>query len=304
MNRLSIITRGPTIQPTTDISSLPLELHAEILNSLGHWTHHLVASQVCRAWRDLVKRSRDPSTYYQKVYPTTQERRPFGDSRFSVAAGGTQYSKPLQGRHLLFQECTIAYRRCPLTRERQIKIAPTKDLGFFDDHALCYFPTREKRPEFYKFSYFSLLSSSIATKFGGSLSDKPIAPYFLEFGRMCSKKRMSLLDENNSQGFKTMGSVLDKIFEVYKQCFEFSCTDCANKFAAKNERNYARYQNLRDTLDEVDPGNWDFGDWEKTGYEEFGKQCKDFGIIIQEMEKRRKPGVIVLRVSPGDSWLW
>ncbi|KAF3313489.1 hypothetical protein TWF173_005995 [Orbilia oligospora] len=301
-NRLSTI-RGPTIEPKTDISSLPLELHAEILNSLGHWTHCLVASQVCRAWRDLLKKYRNPSVYYQDVksYPgSSTEWRPFGQS-------ATQTPR-VHRRHLLFQECTVVYRRCPLTQERQIKISPTKDLGFYDDQALCYFPTRAKRPEFYKFDYFSLLSNAIATNDEFSLPSpssptKPKPFYFLEFDRMCSKKRIPLLDSTQNQ-YLSIGSVLDKIYEIYKQCFEFSCTDCANMFEARNTRNYVRspYQEIRETLDNLNLDSWDFGDWEKSGYEEFAKQCRDFGIIIQEREKRRKPSVIVLRVSPGDSW--
>lgn len=68
---------------------------------------------------------------------------------------------------------------------------------------------------------------------------------------------------------------------------------------------YARFQELRaaaaDSVPDLERGS---GDWEKSRYEEFGKQCRDFGIIMQGREKRRKPSVIVLRVSPGDSWLW
>ncbi|KAK6500990.1 hypothetical protein TWF506_003748 [Arthrobotrys conoides] len=299
-NRLSTI-RGPAIEPKTDISSLPLELHAEILNCLGHWSHCLVASQVCRAWHDLLKKYRDPSVYYQNVdvYPgSSTEWRPFGRP--------ATHTPRVHGRHLLFQECTVVYRRCPLTQARKIKISPTKDLGFYDYHALCYFPNSPKRPEFYNFDYFSLLSSPIATTALSTIlgdhesSDEPKPSYFLEFDRMCLKMRIPLLNPTTNQ-YLSLGNALDDIYNIYKQCFEFTCTDCANKFEARNTRN--RYQNTPETLDDVGLASWDFGDWEKTGYEECGKQCREFGIIIQEREKRRRPNVIVLRVSPGDSWI-
>ncbi|KAK6360108.1 hypothetical protein TWF730_006261 [Orbilia blumenaviensis] len=296
MNRLSIIRghgHSPNVDPKTDISSLPLELHAEILSSLGHWIHYLVASQVCRAWRELLKKHRDPSVYYQEVYVVTPQPRLFNSrSRLPGRTFG-------DGRHLLFQECSIAYRRCPITKERQIKLAPTKDLGFYDDHALCYFPTRAERPKFYDFNYFSLLSHKIATD-GESRPYKINPSCVLGFRQMCLKRKIPMLDDNNE--YMVLGAVLDLILDTYKQCFEFSCTSCANKFDAKNQRRY--HLNGDEKYDGIDTESWDFGDWEKAGYEEFAKQCNEFGVIIQEQEKHSRPGLIFLRVCPGDSWAW
>ncbi|KAK6528556.1 hypothetical protein TWF281_009797 [Arthrobotrys megalospora] len=301
MNRLSTI-RSPTAPPKTDISCLPLELHAEILNALDHWTHHLIASQVCQAWRELLKRYRDPSLLYQQVYtvapgPGVQPVPP--KLSLKRKPSDEQSKDGAYGRHLLFQECSIAYRRCPVTGQRQMKVNPTKDMGFYDDQALCYFPSGATKPEFYKFSYLSLLSSPIAAD-GPSSPDKPRSLYFLEFDRMCIKRRIASLQ--NGREYRTIGSVLDLVLDSYKECFQFSCTDCANKFEAKRERNQLRNEVSRGLLADVGLENWDFGDWEKTGYEEFGRQCNEFGVIIQELEKRRKPGLIVLRVCPGESW--
>ncbi|KAF3932592.1 hypothetical protein ABW20_dc0108063 [Dactylellina cionopaga] len=315
-HRMSTI-RASVLYPKTDISNLPLELHAEILESLDHWIHVLAASQVCQSWRRLLaKRSQLPSFYqsvhlvhpilnsptgfnrfYQPVIfgdPPPQPVGPPTNRRVKNPSPLTQYD---HGRHLLLQDCTIAYRRCPITGTPELRINPSKFMGFYDPHSLAYFPDGFRKPEFFDIRFLSLLSSPI------SIDPRPTVEMTLldiEYKRMCGQTTLALLGSDGKS--LSLGSVFDQILEKYSQCFNFTCSNCARKFEEKRAR--------RDMLEASTFGvqigseneNWDFGAWEKSAYVDFGRQCQEFGVIIKENETKRDASRIRLTVCPGESW--
>ncbi|KAJ6260122.1 hypothetical protein Dda_4343 [Drechslerella dactyloides] len=294
----------PTATPQTDISCLPLELHSEILNCLDHWIHLLSASQVCQSWRHLLKARVHLPSFYQPVHAILPlEKAPGGYHPFQPVIFGTPIPSLSttydHSRHALLQDCAIAYRRCPKTGDPQLKVHPGKNIGFFDRDTLAYYPdsTVTEPMKFYDCSYLSLLASPIV------IDPRPLAQktlIWLQIARLCSTTIYAMMRADGE--YLQLGKVLDLILERYTQCLELECMSCAAKFPRNADGTLKdAYGDFAGGLDIVER-KWSPGWWEKAAYDNFARQCRQFGIIIKEDESMRLVGRIVLTVSPGETW--
>ncbi|KAK6359274.1 hypothetical protein TWF696_000437 [Orbilia brochopaga] len=295
----------------TDISSLPLELHSEILGWLDHWIHLLPASQVCQSWRHLLKpRIRLPSLYQPVHAVLPLEKAPCGYYASQPVIFGTpQPHLPTiwdHSRHALLQNCTIAYRRCPGTSKPQLKVHPGKNIGHLSRDTLTYHPklTVDEKQNFYDCRYLSLLASPIV------IDTRPLAQktlIWLQIPRLCSTTIYAMMRADGE--YLPLGKVLDLILERYRECLELGCICCAKKLSgtAADQCDGEVEDGYDDATEDLgvgdDQGIWNgFGRWKKTEYDDFARRCREFGIIVREDEDMRQVGRIVLIVSPGEAW--
>ncbi|KAF3927437.1 hypothetical protein ABW21_db0207460 [Orbilia brochopaga] len=297
----------------TDISSLPLELHSEILGWLDHWIHLLPASQVCQSWRYLLKPRIQLSSLYQPVYTVLPHgKHSNGYYSLQTAIFGTpEPSLPAithdHSRHALFQTCTIAYRRCPETGKPQLKIHPGKVTGPLSRKDLTYQP-KLTTYEFYNCQYLSLLASPIVTD-TRPLGQKTLI--WLQISRLCTKTIYAMMRADGK--YMQLGQVLDLILERYRECLELDCISCVTKLSSAKRRHDYDAEDEAESAEDDGDGSTEgphrerrkrerFGQWDEDDYESFAKRCRQFGIVIREEEDMRLMGRIVLTISPGESW--
>ncbi|KAF3941146.1 hypothetical protein ABW19_dt0201406 [Dactylella cylindrospora] len=318
-------TLAASSRPKTDISSLPYELHAEILDQLDHWIHILTADQVCQSWRHLLRQRVDLSNLYEDVYLFEPVSKTFGDlaphqacvfgsPQEAGSQSGHSFPPPVfdHKRHLLFQECTIAYR-CSPEGKPELKVHTSKNTGFFDRHCLSYYHDGKNIPKFYKFYYNSLFSSPVI------VDPRPLTEktrVYIEMKKPCSKREFTMMKYGGD--YLTIGETLKLLYATYSECFKLECSHCQGRFGkAKLGREWTdmiegwdaagegTQEDTMQQLEVLEVGQTNEGQghgWTIEAYEDFERNCRDFGIIVKENESLREAGTMVLTVSPGESW--